>query len=85
MSLKKIFLPMMAIGMSDIESALDQLESVESMEWYESLKPEQQEEIKGESFELLTGQTYESMSKIFSHEQLVKIAYDKLKIEGFDV
>jgi len=85
MNLKKIFLPMMAIGMSDIESEFDQLESVESMEWYESLKPEQQEEIKGESFELLTGQTYKSMSKIFSHEQLVKIAYDKLKIEGFDV
>jgi hypothetical protein len=84
MSIKKILLPMMA-AMSGIESEFDQLESVESMTWYNNLKPEQQTEIKRESFELLTGQSYESMSKIFSHEQLVKIAYDKLKLEGFDV
>lgn len=68
-----------------IDSEFDQLESAESMTWYESLKPEQQNQIKGEAFELLTGQTYKSMRKIFSHEQLVKIAYDKLKMEGFDV
>jgi len=63
----------------------DALEGTESMTWYETLTEQQKTNLKEESFELLTGTSYDSMSKLFSHEQLVKIAYDKLKIEGFDV
>jgi len=82
--MKKALLPFLMMGMN-IEDEISPMTSTESMTWYNSLNPEQQTEIKGESFELLTGTSYKSMSRLFSHEELVKIAYDKLKIEGFDV
>lgn len=82
--MKNALLPFLMMGMN-IEDEISPMTSTESMTWYNSLNPEQQEEVKGETFELLTGQTYNSMNKLFSHEELVKIAYDKLKIEGFDV
>ena len=80
----KALLPFLALG---LDSPMSQFETTsdESMDWYESLKEEQKTNLKEEAFELLTGTSYESMSKLFSHEELVKITYDKLKIEGFDV
>jgi len=82
--MKKVLLPFLMIGMN-IEDEISPMTSTESISWYNSLNPEQQEDFKKFSFELLTGASYKSMSRLFSHEELVKIAYDKLKIEGFDV
>lgn len=82
--MKNSLWPFLAMA-ATMDSELSPMTSTESITWYNSLNPEQQEEVKGETFELLTGQTYKSMNRLFSHEELVKIAYDKLKIEGFDV
>lgn len=77
----KIILPFLALGSSELEPTT----SEESMTWFESLDEEQRTYLTGEGFEDLTGQSYESMGLLFSHEERVKIAYDKLKLEGFDV
>lgn len=81
---RKTLIPFLAMGMN-IEDEISPMTSTESMSWYEYLTEEQKTNLKDECFELLTGTSYESMSRLFSHEELVKIAYDKMKIEGFDV
>ena len=78
----KKLIPLLAPA-GDVE--LPAMESIESMAWYNALDQEQQTYIKEEGFEDLTGQSYESMGLLFSHEERVKIAYDKLKLEGFDL
>jgi len=82
--IRKSLLPFLALATSGLER-LEPTTSNESLDWYNKLKPEQQQNLKDETFELLTGMSYESLGIMFSHEELVKIAYDKLKIEGFDV
>jgi len=78
----KKLIPLLALA-SDVE--ITPMESTESMTWYNALNEEQQTYLKEEGFEDLTGQSYKTMGMLFSHEERVKIAYDKLKIEGFDV
>jgi hypothetical protein len=80
--MKKSLLPFLAMGMN---TEITPTTSTSSMEWYNKLTQEQQTYLKEEGFELLTGQSYESMGLLFSHEERVKIAYDKMKLEGFDV
>lgn len=78
----KRLIPFLALA-SDVE--ITPMESAESITWYNALNQEKQTYLKEEGFEDLVGQSYETMGMLFSHEERVKIAYDKLKIEGFDV
>jgi len=82
--IRKALVPFLAFGMA-MESEITPMTSNESMEWYNALDQEKQDYLKDEGFEDLTGQSYESMGLLLSHEERVKVAYDKLKIEGFDI
>lgn len=75
--MEKTLTPFIALAMVT-NSEIKPLESEESIRWYNDFDEEEQKNIKDEVFEVLTGQKYKSMLKLLSHEQLIKIVYDKI-------
>jgi hypothetical protein len=56
----------------------------QAMSWYNSLTINQKINVK-EHFLLLCGISWDLMADMFSFKERIKLFYDKLKIEGFDV
>lgn len=51
------------------------------MEWYVKLTINQKINTKGEVCFLLFGQSWETLRKVFSMQELIEIIYQKMKIE----
>lgn len=62
----------------------ESLTSKESIEWYKTLDLNQRINLK-ECCILLTGIEYHDLTKLFSLREVIKLLYNKLKMEGFDV
>jgi len=52
--------------------------------WYKALSVNQKINIK-ECFVLLCGQEWADMIKILGLRKMIKLTFDKLELEGFDV
>jgi len=56
----------------------------QAMNWYKSLTINAKINVK-EEFLLLCGISWDFMADMFPFKERIKLFYDKLKIEGFDI
>jgi hypothetical protein len=62
----------------------DSTTSKVSIDWYKSLSIEQKINLK-DCTHLIIGVEFKQIIKLFTLKEVIKILYDKLKLEGFQV